>query len=44
MNGKTILGAQYPKRRDGLCDMDHRVVSGRLNDRVYVGGSDKVSI
>jgi len=38
LNEKTILGAPYPKRRDGLCYMDHRMPSGRLNDRVYVGG------
>jgi len=44
LNVKTILGAPYPKRRDGLCHMDHRMLSGRLNDRVYVGGSDEAPI
>ena len=44
LNGKTILGAPYPKRRDGLCYMNHRMPSGRLNDRVYVGGSDEAPI
>jgi len=44
LNGQTILGAPYPKRRDGLCYMDHQMLSGRLNDRVYVGGSDEAPI
>jgi len=44
LNGKTILRAPYPKRRDGLCYMDHRMPSGRLNDRVYVGGSNEAPI
>jgi len=41
LNGKTILGAPYPKRRDGLCHIDHRVHSGRLTDRIHAGGSDE---
>jgi len=41
LNGKTILRAPYLRRRDGVCHMDRRMLSGQLNDRVYVGGSDE---